>query len=153
MELIEDEKEVNGVLPEPEPRYHTATLPEGRTEHGQSLVRLAVAIVAGIILIILIVLLARWIYHAAHNSEPTPTPAPSVSTPATSNTDQNQPSSSNSGSAPTASPNNQPAASSSSQTKLPNNGPGDVIGIFIGASLAAAGLHYIVSLRRFVKDA
>jgi cytoskeletal protein RodZ len=150
VELIEDEKEVNGVLPEPEPRYHTATLPEGRTEHGQSLVRLAVAIVAGIILIILIVLLARWIYHAAHNSEPTPTPAPSVSAPSTSSPDQKQPSDSNSGSAPTASPNNQ---SSSATTKLPNNGPGDVVGIFIGASLAAAGLHYIVSLRRFVKDA
>jgi len=34
---------------------------------------------------------------------------------------------------------------------LPNSGPGQVVSLFAGATLAAAGLHYIVSLRRSSK--
>ncbi|MBX4190828.1 hypothetical protein KW794_01950, partial [Candidatus Saccharibacteria bacterium] len=52
-------------------------------------------------------------------------------------------------------PSNQNSSSSSpssnSGKSLPNNGPGNVIAIFAGSTLAAAGLHYIISLRRFNK--
>jgi hypothetical protein len=40
-------------------------------------------------------------------------------------------------------------STSPTPSSLPNNGPGEVIALFVGTSLAAAGLHYIVSLRRF----
>lgn len=48
--------------------------------------------------------------------------------------------------APSTSPGNGGAAAT--PDRLPNNGPGEVVALFIGTSLAAAGLHYIVTLRR-----
>jgi cytoskeletal protein RodZ len=149
VELIENESTAQGVLPEPEPRYHTASLPTEKTEHGQSIIQILAAVLAGLILIVLIVLLARWIYHKAHHaSVATPTPSTSQKTPATSynnHTSGAQPSSSSS-SAPAT---NNPASSAPSNTQITNTGPGDVAAIFAGVTLAAAGLHYIISLRRF----
>lgn len=37
---------------------------------------------------------------------------------------------------------------SSEESVLPDSGPGGVVAIFVASSLAAAGLHYIVSVRR-----
>jgi hypothetical protein len=147
VELIENEAPAPGVLPEPEPRYSTATLPSQKTEHGQGIVRIIAAILAGIILIVLIVLLARWIYHSAHHAVTPAPPSTSLKTPAVSpdnNTSGAQPSS---GTPPTASPNNPTSAPAAPQ--ITNTGPGDVVAIFAGAALAAAGLHYIISVRRF----
>lgn len=148
MELIENEAPAPGVLPEPEPRYHTATLPSEKTEHGQGIVRIIAAILAGIILIVLIVLLARWIYHSAHHAAVTPPPSTSLKTPAASSNNNANGATPSSGTPPTASPNNPPSAPSSSSPQITNTGPGDVAAIFAGTALAAAGLHYIVQLRR-----
>jgi cytoskeletal protein RodZ len=161
VELLENEPEETGILAEPEPRYHTAVLPAEKTEHGQGIVRTLASILIGLILVVLIVLLARWIYHRVHHATVN---TPSVNAPAQPN--NSSPLTVN-GSSPAASgstrpgtsnpPASTPAPSSSSTPNtpsstagtLPNNGPGDVAAIFAGTSLAAAGLHYIISVRRF----
>jgi cytoskeletal protein RodZ len=153
VELIETERTTAPALPEPEPRYHTASLPIEKTEHGQSLLRTLAAILVGLILIVLIVLLARWIYHKTHHAV-TPTPATSSQQSAASSSAKNesgaQPAPSQS--AGTSSNPSTPATGSSSGTKqITNTGPGETAAIFVGASLAAAGLHYIVTVRRFSK--
>lgn len=97
-------------------------------------------------LIVGLIFLARWIYHVAHNTKATKNPPTSQS--------QNKAGgkgglsvSSGSGSGQTA---NKPAPSRSAT--LPNNGPGNVIGIFAAASFAAGALHYIISLRKTARD-
>lgn len=152
MELIENESVGQGVLPEPEPRYQTATLPVEKSEHGQSIVRILASILVGLILIVLIVLLARWIYHKAHHSTVVTPPVTTQNTPETS---PNRPASGaqpSSGTPQTASPNNSPGTTPNSSTQITNTGPGDVAAIFIGVTLAAAGLHYILSIRKFSRD-
>lgn len=158
MELIEETEaeKRQQALPEPEPRYQTSTLPVKKTEHGQAWARLAAAIVAAIILIVLIVLLARWIYHKAHNhatggtSTTQTRPSASVNNPSSSSASGQ--SSSNS-SANSSGSSNQTGTSNNPTTpgQITNTGPGDVAAIFLASSLAAAGLHYIVSVRRFAK--
>ncbi len=167
MELIESQEEKNqGPLAEPEPRYQTGTLPVEKTEHGQTWVRLAAAIVLGVILIVLIVLLARWIYHKAHNhAEPNPptsqnTPAVSSNNPPASPAPGSQPGSPSGSSSSSSSASNSSGSSSSSSSnagkstpsQITNTGPGDVAAIFVGASLVAGGLHYLISVRRFAKN-
>lgn len=162
MELIENEPLEQGVLAEPEPRYHTATLPTEKSEHGQSIVRILASILVGLILIVLIVLLARWIYHKAHHASETVTPPTTQQTPATSsnrNTNGAKPSTGNTqpstGTPQTSTPSNtsNPTPSSNNtNTQITNTGPGDVAAIFVGTTLAAAGLHYIINLRRFSKN-
>jgi cytoskeletal protein RodZ len=153
VELIEKEPEEQGVLPEPEPRYHTASLPVEKSEHGQSIVRILASILVGLILIVLIVLLARWIYHKAHHaSENTPPPSTTLKVPSNSSDKNTGVSRPGSGAPQTASPNNSSSPSATSSTtnqQITNTGPGDVAAIFVGATLAAAGLHYILSVRKF----
>ena len=155
MELIENEPMEQSVLPEPEPRYHTATMPVEKTEHGQGIVRILASILVGLILIVLIVLLARWIYHKAHHaSETTPTPSTTLKVPSASSNKNTGGSRPGSGTPQTASPNNSSSASTPSATnqQITNTGPGDVAAIFVGTTLAAAGLHYILSVRRFSRS-
>jgi len=152
VELIENEPQAQGVLPEPEPRYHTATLPAGKTEHGQSIVRILAAILVGLILIVLIVLLARWIYHKAHHTSVV-VPTPSTSQKAPANSSNNNPSGAAPSSGnPSAPADNTPSAPSTGNSQITNTGPGDVAAIFAGTALAAAGLHYIISVRKFNKN-
>lgn len=152
MELIQSE---DNVPVEAEPRYvhETATMPVERTEHGQTWVRLIASILGALILIVLIVLLARWIYHASH-SKAVPTPAASQNTPAKSaansnNTAQPAPNAAN----PSARPGTSAGTVTPNGPQITNTGPGNTAAIFVGASLAAAGLHYIISVRRFSKNA
>jgi cytoskeletal protein RodZ len=156
VELIESEPQEQGILPEPEPRYHTEILPVKREEHGQTWLRTLVSILVGLILIVLIVLLARWIYHKAHHSSVAvnpPTTAQNSPATSSSNTASGRPpASSSSGTPATASPNNSASSSAAANSNLPNSGPGDVAAIFAGTALAATGLHYIVSLRRFSRS-
>ena len=118
-------------------------------EHGHSLTQIIAVIVAGIVLILLLVLLGRWIYHKAHHPINL-TPANSKQLPASPSGSSG--SSSASKSQASSNKNSSGGNASTSQTgALPNSGPGNVAGIFAGASLAAGGLHYIISLRRFNK--
>jgi hypothetical protein len=149
VDLIESEQ--NDVPVEAEPRYvsKTASLPADKTEHGQTWVRTVAVIFAAIIAITLIVLLARWIYHSTHHAV-TPPPSTSLKTPAASPDNNPSGSQPGSGTPPTASPNNPTSAPTGPQ--ITNTGPGDVAAIFAGTVLAAAGLHYIISIRRFSQN-
>jgi hypothetical protein len=96
---------------------------------------LAVYFLAALIVALIVVFIARAIYHSAHDkksnsSNSSNTAYPPQTTPTT----------------PPGSPSQTPP--SPSPGNLPNNGPGNVIALYIGTSLAAAGLHYIVTARR-----
>jgi cytoskeletal protein RodZ len=158
VELIQSEQPKVEV--EPEPRYHTASLPANKTEHGQTWLRILVAILVGLVLVVLIVLLARWIYHKSHHAvEGTSNTSQqsaakssaknaSGAQPATKGSGASQPAGNSSGSAAT-----RPSTNSTSpNSQITNTGPGDIAAIFISTSLAAAGLHYIVNIRRFSKN-
>jgi hypothetical protein len=158
MESIESEPEPpEGALPEPEPRYKKAE-PEDKPGHGQAWLRLLAAIIIGLVLVVLIVLLARWVYHKSHHKV-VPVPATSQKAPASSPNNSAagaQPSggsSTPSGSSSNSASNNPSSSNPSpSSPKITNTGPGDVAAIFVGTSLAAAGLHYLISVRRFAKN-
>ena len=149
MELIQETEaeKRQGPLPEPELR-HTAVLPVEKTEHGQAWLRLLAAILVGLVLVILIVLLARWIYHSTHHAAQTAINTTKQQAAKTSQkvtngesqtTDNTSSSSSSSGSSTTTTTNG---------GKITNTGPGNVLAVFVGSSLAAAGLHFIISVRR-----
>ncbi len=101
--------------------------------------RTLAGILAVIIIAFLLVLLARWIYHATHNSN-SPNTTTSQKSPASSpnkKTASNQPAA-----------NNQSSSPAGGNSQITNTGPGDVAAVFVGSSLAAAGLHFIWSVRR-----
>jgi uncharacterized membrane protein YgcG len=168
VELIESEEEKQKTaLAEPEPRYHTAELPVEKTEHGQSWPRILAGVLLAIVLIILVVLLARWIYHRSHHAVQTP-PAASQSQKLNASGSsesgvQSDNSGTSSGSSSGSSSNSGSSSSSSSgggsssssnpnSSKISNTGPGNVAAVFVGTTLAAAGLHYLISVRRFARN-
>jgi len=158
--LIESEEEEHTEpAAEAEPKEAARHTPNGGFNWPLRLVVILVA--AG--LIVGLVFLARWIYHLAHHVEPSKNPTTSQS--------QNKGagkgglsvssggSSKNGGSitlpgSNNNSQNNQTGNKSKSgkTTTLPNNGPGNVIGVFAAASFAAGALHYIVSLRKTARE-
>ncbi|MEX1995292.1 MAG: hypothetical protein WD887_00745 [Candidatus Saccharimonadales bacterium] len=118
--------------------------------------RAAISLIVLILILIGLFLGGRWLYNTIFNDSNTP--APQVSGPGTApatgqtqaekDREKNQTSGSpargdRDGQSPT-------VASRTPATggELPNSGPGSVLAIFVGASLAATALHYIVSLRR-----
>jgi cytoskeletal protein RodZ len=161
VELLEDDQDKPSIAVEPELRPKTVVLPT-ENEHGQSWPQIIAAIVVAIVLIVLLVLLARWVYHRVHSNSPTVpntssansqklssnnSPAPGAS-PANPNSRSSAgSSSSNPGSPPSSSSSNNQNSPPANQ-KITNTGPGNVIAIFVGASLASAGLHFIINLRR-----
>ena len=175
MELVETEPvEQKTALAEPEPRYRTAEVPVEKTENGHAWLRILAGVLLAIILIILIVLLARWIYHKAHDNSQ-PAPATSQKSPASSSNNSTQSgtqSANNSGSGSSSSSSNGSSSNSSSSSssstssgssasglhpssnpsQVSNTGPGNVAAIFVGTSLAVAGLHYLISVRRFARN-
>ncbi|HSW78798.1 MAG TPA: hypothetical protein VLF88_02165 [Candidatus Babeliales bacterium] len=139
----------------------TDTVPvrEVSISNRPSLLRMILFFLLAVVIVILFVLLARWIYHSVQDSGKNPTTtssgqttlSPNVSKEQSTQSQQNTQSSGNVN-APT-SPNNPTTGSSGTKTNntLPNNGPGDVAAVFVGASLAAGGLHYLIKVRRFSK--
>jgi uncharacterized membrane protein YgcG len=110
---------------------------------------LAVAVIA-----VLLVFFARWLYHATHHAA---NPAPATShqkSPASSSqskTSGSQPANGTSSGGASSSSSGSPAGSSSgasSNSQITNTGPGNVVAVFAISSLATAGLHFIISLRR-----
>ena len=84
-----------------------------------------------------VVFAGRWIYQQITDNKPKPAP------PAGNNQGQvpappapTQPT--------TPSPGGQPAAGG----QLPDNGPGDVVALFVGTTLVVAGLHFLYNLRK-----
>lgn len=161
MELIETEAKPLMMAPSAESEEPAEAEPpeaERNTEPGGPswpLGALVLLIAAG--LIVGLVFLARWIYHVAHH-------APAAKTPTTAQTPNksgkgglsvNSGNSTNNGSiALPGNPNSQAGNNSQSgkTATLPNNGPGNVIGVFAAASFAAGALHYIISLRKTARE-
>lgn len=115
-------------------------------------------LLAAVLVALILVFGGRWVYRKVTNNEPAPAPNP-VQPAGTNLPAQPDTSRESGGSSPSPSPTPTPSTPSSPNPgtnqnptppsgQLPNNGPGDVIALFVGTSLAAAALHYIVSLRR-----
>jgi cytoskeletal protein RodZ len=122
----------------------------GRSNAG--ILRAILLILLAVVLIVLIVLFARWLYHKAHNnSQATQTGTNTTSQTSTSLPKQSA-SQPQSNSKTTPNSGSSSAPTNSNNNNLPNGGAGNVIAIFAGASLAAAGLHYIISLRHFSRS-
>lgn len=117
--------------------------------------RAAISLIILVLLIIGLFLGGRWLYNTIFDNSDAP--APQVSGPGTApgtnpaQTENGQKKDQASGSASRDSNDSQSSVASTTPTtggELPNSGPGSVLAIFVGTSLAAAGLHYIVNLRR-----
>lgn len=148
-------------------RRDQSQLPPPVTQFNQPARRrwpvIAASVIAALVLVGLAVLAGLLIYNAVHKS---PSKKPNVA-----NNNQNQQQQAPSGTTgPSRSGSNQPSGSRATGgtgagtqrtpaggastaggqvgKTLPNNGPGDVIALFAGSSLVAAGLHYIIRLRR-----
>jgi len=141
---------------------------EVKSNHRPGWLMLLAAVVAILIISTALVFAGRWIYRSVHHKSSNP----AVSKPATSKkTPSSQPSSGSSqkstpspspstnGSTrktnPAPSPTSPPGSSSNptspptaSNQTLPQNGPGNVVALFVGTSLVVAGLHYLINLRR-----
>lgn len=91
----------------------------------------------------LILLFARWIYHKVSDKSEPPVKPVNQAAPR----DNLQSEAEN-----RAHQQNSPAPSAPNPNTVPNSGPGNVIGVFAFSSLAAGGLHYIISVRRFNKS-
>ncbi|GEM_PF-529427 len=98
---------------------------------------------------LLVVFAGRWIYRKSthHTSKPITTQGNVPPAPTTSNQKQGQGTNPTSGAGQNQTTQTTPQTAANN-TQLPNNGPGDVVAIFIGTALAVGGLHYIYSLRR-----
>jgi cytoskeletal protein RodZ len=148
--IVQEREEIEDhalVLTEPVPQ-EKVVLPHQK-EDGQSLVQTIVMIIGAIILIILLVLFARWVYHKV-NSDQSDTAGtsqlpPESSSPSSQSGVSTQPSTSSTPSAGSTAP------TTNQNGQIANTGPGNVVAIFAGSTLAAAGLHYIISLRKFNK--
>ena len=114
---------------------------------GQTWLPLLGYFLAAIVVAVLVVLGARAIYHAVKNEKKTPTTTVNPTSPPQIPSG-NQPGSPSPSPPNPNKPKNTAPSPSPSPSSLPNNGPGDVIALFVGTSLAAAGLHYIVTVRR-----
>lgn len=160
-------------------RSTASELPESQVEYGEESaakrwITLLIYIVCALAVAVLVVLAGRWVYHKVHNtSGPNPAPvapqgtnqglsAPnnakksqsgSSSGNSTPNNSNNKNSGSNSNSSSnTNNPGGKTTQPSPSPSNLPNNGPGDVVALFVGSSLIAGGLHYMVSQRRASRE-
>jgi cytoskeletal protein RodZ len=113
-------------------------------------------IIAALLVATAVVFIGRWIYHQTSDSQNTS----NVSTKQgakSSNPPAQQPAqtaapnpTSNNGAAPSPTAKNNTATPppAPSTGSLPNNGPGEVVALFVGTSAIAAMLHYTVILKR-----
>lgn len=97
---------------------------------------LLAALAAALLIALALFYTGRWAYRSIFgNDEPNPKPVQPTNT----NLNPQQPAKPQ----PTPAPAPPPPTS-----QIPDSGPGDVMALFVGTTLAAAGLHYIVSVRR-----
>jgi hypothetical protein len=114
---------------------------------GRNWLPLVLYFIGAMIVALILVLGARAIYHSAHKKKSGNTTSTSQSS--APQTQQHAPNSGQPKSSNQQNTKNNPPATPNS---LPNNGPGNVIALFIGTSLAAAGLHYVITVRRTVEN-
>lgn len=142
------------VVPETQPaeadnQYPIETAEE--TDVNRSWPMLAALAVAALAFAVLVVLAGRWAYNHWHHK--------GVSTTASTSSVAQRPNFDNSGSNPASkgggsgspssgsSSNNNQGKTGTTPSQLPNNGPGDVVALFIATSLLAYVLHFTLSRR------
>jgi cytoskeletal protein RodZ len=154
----------------------TSELPESQIEYhdnggGRRIITLLIYVVLALAVAALVVFAGRWIYHKVSNNDSNPAPT-TISTPSTSQKSTSSPPTASptpTSKAPTTYTSPQPTTPPSSSTKskpsttsptastptpttLPNNGPGEIIALFIGTSFVAAFLHFTIKLRNVAKN-
>jgi hypothetical protein len=154
IEPEQQESEESAEVPETAPTESEPQEAERNTNHSESHLPIyAALLLVAVGLIVGLIFLARWIYHATkHNTganKPSSSQSQSKKGSSTSSGSSNPivvggGQSNNSQKSPTSIPKN--------GQSLPNNGPGNVIGVFAAASFAAGALHYIVSLRKAARE-
>lgn len=136
--MAEEEEREEEKAPEAPPPL---TVPP-EEEEGRHWLRPWIYGILALAVVVLVVFGGRWIYHQASKPISKPTPTRPTSPPPSPTTKPTQP------------PSTAPSGQSAGQTaagqggQITETGPGDVVAIFIGASLAAAALHYIYQLRK-----
>lgn len=103
-----------------------------------------IGVLAVLIIAFLLILLARWIYHATHHHSKN---VSSTSQEAPANSSQNK-SPSGQNSTGNNSSSNSSSSPSSNNSQITNTGPGDTVAIFVVASVVAGGAHYMVRRRQ-----
>lgn len=93
-------------------------------------------IVLALLVATAVVFTGRWIYQKVTDNKPAPPAGTSQGQAPAPPTEQK----------PTPTP--APGAGTSQGGQLPNNGPGDVVALFVGTALVVGGLHFIYNLRR-----
>jgi len=136
--MIFRRRKLTDKIPELKPYYE-----EFRQSAGHRWLRMLLWGLFVAAVVILLVLGGRWTYNKIKDDQPSvkPTPSPAANkAPARSSTEDGVPKS--------VSPPDKPPPAPPSPSALPNNGPGEVAVLFTLTSLAAASLHYLLSLRR-----
>lgn len=135
----------NVPAPQPAPPVETPVVPpvllhEFHEQEGRRWPVILVYTLLAFLVAVAVVFAGRWVYRKAthQTTKTTSTNQGSVPVAPTANTPANNP--------PSGASSNQTPTSTNGQ--LPNNGPGDVIAIFIGTALAVGGLHYLYGLRK-----
>lgn len=134
-------------LSEPSHDDDLVTSDRAYSPHHRSWLMFLIYILIAFVFAIAIVLFGRWAYHRVHKSnQPASTSQTQkpATTPSTSSTAPAPTQNSNS----TSQSSNSSSSSTSAATQTPNTGPGNVIALFIGASVLVGGLHYVLSARR-----
>lgn len=94
-----------------------------------------------------VVLGGRWVYNQVRDNEPAKETATTTDkAPEAPSTSSNQTGASSEEDSDQFTP--APPGTSSLDRELADTGPGEVIALFIGSTVVAMGLHYIVNLRR-----
>ena len=131
------------------------TSPTGpEDEPSRNWIRLALMVIAAVIVAALLIFLARWVYNAITDdnsqgvvTEQT-TESPLPAGPETENTNPGITGTPGTSTPPSGTGSQPSTTAPQSGNKLPNSGPEHVAAVFAGSSLVGAGIHYIVNRRR-----
>lgn len=120
--------------------------------HERRWLKLFVYILMALAFAVLVVFAGRWIYHKVTHKKPQTTVQPAGNNtpqpPANTNNQTANNSSGSTGSNNGSSSSNSGSTSQSTPSELPNNGPGDVVALFLGTAAIVGGLHFVIDLRR-----
>jgi uncharacterized membrane protein YraQ (UPF0718 family) len=98
-----------------------------------------VYLIGAAIVAVLLVFGIRWMFHAlSGDNKDTNTPGAGNKVPASPEKKHNSKNKTSKSSKP----------STKNSNELANTGPGSVLGVFVASSIAAGGLHYIISVRK-----
>ncbi len=111
---------------------------------GSNLMKYLIRFVIALVVLVLLIFIGRQIHHYFFVDDKNTKPAPTT----TSTTGPGTEATTNRPSGSSSSSTSNRRSSSSTTASLPNNGPGDVLAIFVGAVVLSGGLHFWLTARR-----